>query len=162
MENYGFKIIEREEAQSLGLPEGSGLFSELFMNMMEEIKGNKFKANDYGDAPNMSLNEKKISFLNRYFVYKKVRTVNPDKVEIDLDDYQEEKEEKEEKEKEEKVKEKEEESKPKIKKLNKKLMLVPATEAIEEKPEFKLVEKVKTAKSKTEKPKKKLIVEDDE
>ena len=136
------------------------------MNMMEEIKGNKFKANDYGDASNMSLNEKKISFLNRYFVYKKVRTVNPDKVEIDLDDYQEEKEEKEgsigKKEK-EKEKEKEEESKPKIKKLNKKLMLVPATEAIEEKPEFKLVEKVKTAKSKTEKPKKKLlIVEDDE
>jgi hypothetical protein len=156
MENYGFKIIEREEAQSLGLPEGSGLFSELFMNMMEEIKGNKFKANDYGNASNMSLNEKKISFLNRYFVYKKVRTVNPDKVEIDLDDYQEEKEGNEEKEEKEKEKEKEEESKPKIKKLNKKLMLVPATEAIEEKSEFKLVEKVK--KAKTEKPKKKLLI----
>ena len=162
MENYGFKIIEREEAQSLGLPEGSGLFSELFMNMMEEIKGNKFKANDYGNASNMSLNEKKISFLNRYFVYKKVRTVNPDKVEIDLDDYQEEKEGNEEKEIEsftsinKKEKEKEEEAKPKIKKLNKKLMLVPATEAIEEKPEFKLVEKVK--KAKTEKPKKKLLI----
>ena len=35
-------------------------------------------------------------------------------------------------------------------------MLVPATEAIEEKPEFKLVEKVK--KAKTEKPKKKLLI----
>jgi hypothetical protein len=157
MENYGFKIIEREEAQSLGLPEGSGLFSELFMNMMEEIKVNKFKANDYGNASNMSLNEKKISFLNRYFVYKKVRTVNPDKVEIDLEDYQEE----EEKEgKPSNLKEnvvEESKSKPKIKKLNKKLLLVPATEAIEDKPEFKLVEKVK-AKANS---KKKLVIEDE-
>jgi hypothetical protein len=128
--------------------------------MMDEIKQNKFKANDYGDAPNMSLNEKKISFLNRYFVYKKIRTVNVDKVELDLEDYQEEEGittvNKEEKAVEEKAVE-EKAEKPKIKKLNKKLLLVPATEAIEEKPMFKLAEKVKTAK-----PKKKLIIEEDE
>jgi hypothetical protein len=163
MENYGFKIVEREEAQSMGLPEGTGLFSELYMNMMEEIKANKFKANDYGNAQNMSVYEQKISFLNRYFVYKKFRTVNADKVELDLADYDEDErgavEKYEGKEKEGTV------SKPKIKKLNKKILLVPATEAIEEQASFKLTEKVKkqTQKSLTEpKPKKKLVIEDDE
>jgi dTDP-4-amino-4,6-dideoxygalactose transaminase len=39
---YGFKVIDRDEAKELGLPEGSGLFSELFMNMIEEIIKNKF------------------------------------------------------------------------------------------------------------------------
>jgi hypothetical protein len=167
MENYGFKIIEREEAQEIGLPEGSGLFSELFLNMMDEIKQNKFKANDYGDAPSMSLNEKKISFLNRYFVYKKIRTVNVDKVELDLEDYEEEegittvnKEEKAVEETQENQEKEKEKGKIKIKKLNKKLLLVPGTEAIEEQPMFKLAEKVK--KTATTKPKKKLIIEEDE
>jgi hypothetical protein len=35
MENFGFKIISREEAKQLGLPEGNGLFSELYMIMLE-------------------------------------------------------------------------------------------------------------------------------
>ena len=166
MENYGFKIIEREEAQSMGLPEGTGLFSELYMNMMEEIKANKFKANDYGNAQNMSVYEQKISFLNRYFVYKKFRTVNADKVELDLADYDDDEraavemsEKYEGNEKEETV------SKPKIKKLNKKILLVPATEAVEEQAAFKLTEKVKkqTKKTVTEaKSKKKLVIENDE
>ena len=166
MENYGFKIIDREEAQSIGLPEGSGLFSELFMNMMEEIKANKYKANDYGDAANMSINEQKISFLNRYFVYKKFRTVNADKVELELADYDEEERGVEEsvlnKEK-EGNKEGNKEEKPKIKKLNKKLLLVPATEAVEEQAAFKLAEKVKkqTKKSVETKPKKKIVIEDE-
>jgi hypothetical protein len=160
MENYGFKIVEREEAQSMGLPEGTGLFSELYMNMMEEIKSNKFKANDYGNAQNMSVYEQKISFLNRYFVYKKFRTVNADKVELDLEDYDEdERVAVEMSEKYEGNKEKEETvSKPKIKKLNKKILLVPATEAVEEQAAFKLAEKVK----KQTKPKKKLVIESDE
>jgi hypothetical protein len=145
MENYGFKIIDREEAQGLGLPEGSGLFGEMFMNMMEEIKVNKFKANDYGNAPNMTPFEKKISFLNRYFVYKKFRTVNPDKVELDLGDFD--KEEREERGEEGIIREEEEvEGKQKIIKLDQKLLLVPATEAIEDQPTHKLVEKIKRAK----------------
>ena len=169
MENYGFKIIDREEAQSIGLPEGSGLFSELFMNMMEEIKANKYKANDYGDAANMSINEQKISFLNRYFVYKKFRTVNADKVELELADYDEEERGVEESvlnesNKGNKGKEGNKEEKPKIKKLNKKLLLVPATEAIEEQAAFKLAEKVKkqTKKSVETKPKKKIVIDDEE
>jgi len=87
LENYGFKLIDREESKSLGLPEGSGLFGELFMNMMEEIKKNKNREKDYGNAMNMTEYEKKISFLNRYFVYKKIRNVNTEKVQIEFSDY---------------------------------------------------------------------------
>ena len=88
MEDFGFKIISREEAKQLGLPEGNGLFSELYMIMLEEIKKNKYSGmgSEYGEANNMSSYEKKISFLNRYFVYKKIRHINTNKVLIDDDD----------------------------------------------------------------------------
>ena len=83
MENYGFRLASREEAQQMGLPEGSGMFRELFAYMNEEVKQNRFKKNDYGDALHMTPYEQKISFLNRYFVYKKVRMVNADKIVLD-------------------------------------------------------------------------------
>ena len=135
MESYGFKIINKEEANSLGLPQGSGLFSELFLNMKEEIQKNKFKAKDYEKAPEMTSYEKKISFLNRYFVYKKYTEVNVNKVVIELSEYQE---------SEVKVnvtetihavnvaKEENNKLQPKIRKLPKKLLLVAATEPNDE------------------------------
>jgi len=83
MENYGFRLITREEAQAMGLPEGSGLFSELYSYMNEEIKQNRSKKYDYGDAFKMTAYEKKISFLNRYFIYKKIRQVNAAKVTLE-------------------------------------------------------------------------------
>jgi hypothetical protein len=87
MENFGFKIISRDEAKQLGLPEGNGLFSELYMIMLEEMKKSKYNGmgSEYGEAKEMSAYEKKISFLNRYFVYKKIRHVNTNKVLIDDD-----------------------------------------------------------------------------
>ena len=136
LENYGFKLIDREEALSIGLPEGSGLFSELFMNMMEEVKKNKNKSKDYGEAINMSDYEKKISFLNRYFVYKKIRNVNTDKVEMDFSDYNYSEIENNNEETKQAVIvsrefEKDTKKKTKIRKLTKKLILDPATEALE-------------------------------
>jgi hypothetical protein len=83
MENYGFRLISREEAQAMGLPEGSGLFSELYSYMSEEIKQNRSKRYDYGDAFKMTAYEKKISFLNRYFIYKKIRQVNTAKITLE-------------------------------------------------------------------------------
>jgi len=83
MEDYGFKLINRDEARTIGMPEGSGLFSELFMSMQEEVKRSKYKEKDYGKALQMNAFEKKISFLNRYFVYKKIRNVNTLKVELE-------------------------------------------------------------------------------
>jgi len=133
MSAYGFEVISREEAEEFGLPEGTGLFSELFLNMLDEINRNKYKAKDYGDAPMMSANEKKISFLNRYFVYKKVRVVNTEAVELELGEYNET----------EllrntetthaiKIAEEVLKEKPRVRKLSKKLLLIAATEAIDD------------------------------
>jgi len=172
-EAYGFKIIDRVEAQELGLPEGSGLFSELFNNMLEEIKKNKYKEKDFENAANMTAFEKKISFLNRYFVYKKIREVNTEKVELELGEYEESGITRNTQEtkhaisvavaaKEEVVRK---EKKSKVRKLSKKLLLVAATEAVDELPPV-VIEKVakKTKKPKEDKPKKavKLIIEDDD
>jgi hypothetical protein len=80
MENYGFQVIPRDEAIELGLPEGSGLFSDLYTSLTNDVAKNKSFAKEYKGALNMNANEKKISFLNRYVVYKKIRIVNAAKV----------------------------------------------------------------------------------
>jgi hypothetical protein len=80
MEKYGFIIVPRNEAKTLGLPEGTGMFIELYNMMIDELNNNPKKAADYKDAPSMRKYEKDISFLNRYFVFKKVRTINAEKL----------------------------------------------------------------------------------
>jgi hypothetical protein len=171
MESYGFVLINREEASDMGLPEGSGLFSELFINMLDEIKRNKFKANLFGLAPNMSSFEKKISFLNRYFVYKKIREVNIEKLQLEMAEYDEAIIQREKEETNIAVivaKEEVNKPKPKIRKLTKKLLIVPATEAVDE-PQTKAVEEaINNKKTKTkvkenpQKAKKLLIIESDD
>jgi hypothetical protein len=80
MENYGFRLLTRDESHLIGLPQGSGSFTELYNNMLEDIARNKFNKRKYGDAFNMSVYESRISALNRYFVYKKINNVNAEKV----------------------------------------------------------------------------------
>jgi hypothetical protein len=155
MDSYGFKLISKEEANEMGLPSGSALFSELFINMLDEIKRNKFKADMFGQAPNMTTAEKKISFLNRYFVYKKVREVNIDKLQLELGEYEEAVVVREREETKKAVvvaKEEEEKIRPKIRKLGKKLELVPATEAVDE-PAKAIEEAIEKDKKKTKKTK---------
>jgi hypothetical protein len=186
MDAYGFKIVNREEAIEMGLPEGSGLFSELFANMLEEIKKNKFKEKDYGEAAQMNAFEKKISFLNRYFVYKKIMEVNSEKVEIELGEYDETdalRNGKESAHAEEVAEEEQNQfkTKSKVRVLKKKLLLVPATEALDDQPliarseekekeeqglqqqEKEKEKEKKTKKTRTTKPKKQvqLIIEED-
>jgi hypothetical protein len=137
MSAYGFELINREEAQDMGLPDGSGLFSELFAYMLSEIDKNKFKAKDYEQAPFMSGPEKDISFLNRYFIYKKIRTVNTENVELELGEYQETaalRNAVETKQAQIVALEEEKKIKPNVRKLTKKLLLINATEAIDEEP----------------------------
>jgi predicted ATP-grasp superfamily ATP-dependent carboligase len=138
--------------------------------MIDEIKKNKFKATLFGEAPNMTTIEKKISFLNRYFVYKKVREVNIDKLQLELGEYQDAVVEREKKETKHAVviaKEEDVKIKPKVRKLSKKILLVAATEAVDE-PAKKIEEEIekkkskKEAKKETKKPKKILIIESDE
>ena len=80
MDDYGFALVAKEEAISLGLPDGTGMFSELYSAMEEEIKQNPNRKNDYGKSPYMSPEEKQISFMNRYFVFKKVRSLDVKKM----------------------------------------------------------------------------------
>jgi hypothetical protein len=85
LEDYGFTIITKDEANHMKpdhLPNGTGMFSELFEMMESEIKETNGKARAYyGKAANMSEEEKDISFMNRYFVFRKVRSVNAAKLE---------------------------------------------------------------------------------
>lgn len=80
MEDYGFVLVFKNECIKMGLPDSTGMFSELFTNLENDIKRNAKSADDYGKSPFMTEEEKRISFLNRYFVFKKVRNVNTDKI----------------------------------------------------------------------------------
>ena len=145
MEKYGFIIVPRDEAKTLGLPEGSGMFIELYYKMMDEIKRSPMKAVDYKEAPNMTKYEKDISFLNRYFVFKKIRTINAEKLtnailgalptEYEFEETQTKIAKKAVEQEEEKQGQKQEEkAKRKPKALQRKLVLTEATEAAEEEP----------------------------
>ena len=85
LEDYGFTIITKDEANHMKpdpLPNGTGMFSELFEMMESEIKETNGKARAYyGKAANMSEEEKDVSFMNRYFIFRKVRSVNAAKLE---------------------------------------------------------------------------------
>lgn len=136
MSAFGFQLISKEEATEMGLPSASGMFDELYTHMLDELKRNRFKETMFGNAPHMTVNEKKISFLNRFFVYKKVREVHLEKIQLDFGEYDDM----------EQMREKEATqhavqvakefteptAKPKVRKLRKKLALVPATEGLED------------------------------
>jgi hypothetical protein len=161
MENYGFKLLNRDESKLIGLPEGSGSFNELFNLMEDEVKRAPMKKDKYGSAANMTPNEKKISFLNRYFAFKKISHVNAEKVALESID--------------ETVSERKQSYKTdspvikpkkatapskKAKPLNKKILLISTvTESVETVPSTKVVlniepelTKIVTEKEKDEKP----------
>jgi len=149
MDKYGFTLVSREEARQMKLPEGSGMFSELFNSMENEVKRHPEKESDYKDALFMRDYEKDISFLNRFFVYKKTSTRNAEKLTKSLLEQIPEQEEIElagTMLAREAVKKAEEVVKPKAKKLSEKLKLQEATEALEEAKET--VKKQKTRKVK--------------
>jgi hypothetical protein len=76
MANFGFEVVPREDALKLGLPDGTGMFEQLYEQMMERIKQTPALASGLGDAPEMRDYERRISFYNRYFVFKKVRSID--------------------------------------------------------------------------------------
>lgn len=81
MEDYGFVLVTKDEAKQMNLPGGSVLFDELFNSMETEVKMNPRKEADYGKALLMFTEEKTISFMNRYYVFKKLRNVDVSKME---------------------------------------------------------------------------------
>ena len=80
LENYGFAPLNKDELAALNLPSSVGYFDELYNAMQEDIKKNKSLSSKFGKALNMSSEEQSISFLNKYFVFKKVRNVDTDSV----------------------------------------------------------------------------------
>lgn len=84
LENYGFTLITKEEANEIGLPSANGSFSDLYRVMEKECSTKRNRCNDYGDALDMSSQEKLISFLNKYFIYKKTHNVDAKEVSINL------------------------------------------------------------------------------
>ena len=81
MENYGFVILPKEEANSMQIPDGTGLFETLFNEMEKELQQNPKLKTNIKSSLQMTPEEKQISFLNRYYIFKKIRNVDAKKIE---------------------------------------------------------------------------------
>lgn len=77
MENYGF-ILQQPNSNL----EPSGSFQKLFYKMKDDVKANTHREMEYRNALNMSDVEKEVSFLNRYFIFQKIREVDAEKIAI--------------------------------------------------------------------------------
>jgi SAM-dependent methyltransferase len=84
LENYGFVLVPKDELREKAINNSTGFFGELFTQMNSDLKRNPRLARDFKEAPNMSAAERQISFLNRYFIYKKVRNVDTENVFLGL------------------------------------------------------------------------------
>ena len=73
MEKHGFKLLNKDELKELDLPSSLGSFESLYNKLNDEVKSNMRKKSEIGNSLHMNNMEKRISFLNNYFVYKKVR-----------------------------------------------------------------------------------------
>jgi len=76
IENYGFVPLTVDELKQINFTNSIDSFEQLFKQMQGDIKSGKLDKNNIGDAYRMTKEEKDISFLNNYFIYKKVRNVD--------------------------------------------------------------------------------------
>jgi hypothetical protein len=75
MEIYGFVLPDKEELKNI--PSNIGTFKDLYNYMENDLELNKLKKSNLGNTLKMTTEEKKLSFLNKYMVFKKVRNVDP-------------------------------------------------------------------------------------
>lgn len=75
LEVYGFVVLNSEELKSVGLIESYGSFEYLYNIMQNEFKTGKVSQTNYGQSYRMTREEKEISFMNNYFIFKKVRNI---------------------------------------------------------------------------------------
>jgi hypothetical protein len=75
---YGFDLVEDAKTREYGLGSPTGLFENMFEQMTNG--GNANEGGSYGSAANMTDSEKTVSFLNRYFIFRKNRAANADLV----------------------------------------------------------------------------------
>ena len=81
MENYGFVLLNQSEYKQLDLPGSLGSFEEMYKFMNSEIQRQPSLKFKIGNSLSMSEEEKKISFLNNYFIFKKVRAIDDGAIE---------------------------------------------------------------------------------
>ena len=76
LENYGFIPLTNEELKKIGFTKSVDSFEVLHEEMISSIKSKKLNVSSIGEAQQMLKSEKEISFLNNYFIYKKIRNVD--------------------------------------------------------------------------------------
>lgn len=72
LENYGFVLLDDSELKNINLNSSINSFEILYNKMIDSIKKNPSLINNLGKSNIMSSEEKKISFLNNYFIFKKI------------------------------------------------------------------------------------------
>ena len=82
MENNGFVLLTETEYKQLNLPGSMGNFEQLYNFMNIELKSNNYLLKKLGNSARLSDEEKQISFLNNYFIFKKIRNVEYDPEEL--------------------------------------------------------------------------------
>jgi len=75
MENNGFVLLNETEYKQLNLPGSMGNFEQLYNFMNSEVTSNNYLLKKLGNSAQLSDEEKQISFLNNYFIFKKIRNV---------------------------------------------------------------------------------------
>ena len=80
LELYGFEMIDGDECKEFGIFTGVDSFQRLFNKMKNDIENREMHVKKIGEALNMTDYEKKVSFLNNYFIFKKVRNVDASNV----------------------------------------------------------------------------------
>ena len=80
LQQYGFRILNKDELKKMNLKYSYGSFEELYKNLEKEIKQNRIKKKDINDALKMTEAEKMISFFNNYFIFKKDRNVDAQEI----------------------------------------------------------------------------------
>jgi hypothetical protein len=80
MNTYGFVLVSDEEIKTMGLLSSNGTFSDLYkhLNHQNNTNNSSFHKSNIGTSMSMSKNEKEISFLNKYFIFKKIRKYTGD------------------------------------------------------------------------------------
>ena len=75
LQEYGFEKASSAETKGIG-GRSVGTFSDCYYLMKSEINKNPELEKEYGRSMDMTSAEKTVSFLNNYFIYKKVRDVD--------------------------------------------------------------------------------------
>jgi len=86
MRRCGFELLTEREARQLGLPYSYGSFKSLYNKMVDLYHKDPYINKLYEEACQMSESEQFVSFLNMFFVFKKVRDVNLTNFTINVDD----------------------------------------------------------------------------